>query len=83
MRMPRFVASLLASIIMHAACAQQIDPSMCDQLAKLPNPPMSVEACKSMMGLATTLDRMANDPRFARLGYLATNKECEAPAASK
>ena len=68
MRTPCIVAILLAAITTHAVSAQQLDPSMCDQLAKLPNPPMSVEACKSMFGLATMLDRMADDPRGIRPG---------------
>lgn len=45
-----------------------VGPDTCDQLAKLPNPPISVEACKAMLGLAKQLDEAANDPRGRRPG---------------
>lgn len=68
MRIPSLAAILFVSFTVYGASAQPIDPSMCDQLAKIPNPPMSVEACKSMLGLGATLEGMANDPRGVRPG---------------
>ena len=41
----------------------------CESLGKIPNAPMSVEACKSMLGMASTMQRMdaaANDPSARR-----------------
>jgi hypothetical protein len=39
----------------------QIDPKLCDQLAQIPNSPMTVEACKSLMNMAQP-DPNANLP---------------------
>lgn len=40
----------------------------CDQLAKLPNAPISVETCKAMMGMAASMEAAASDPRAQRPG---------------
>jgi hypothetical protein len=43
----------------------------CDSLATLPNPPMSVQACKSMLGMSSTMQRMeaaSDDPSARRPG---------------
>lgn len=43
----------------------------CESLAALPNPPMSVQACKSLLGMAGTAERMrstAADPSARRPG---------------
>ena len=40
----------------------------CDQLAAMPNAPISVETCKAMFGMATSLEAAANDPRARRPG---------------
>jgi hypothetical protein len=45
-----------------------MDPAMCDQLASLPNPPMSPEACRSMMGMAKSMKDSASDPSAVRPG---------------
>ena len=34
----------------------------CDSLATIPNPPMSVQACKAMLGMAGTAERMHHRP---------------------
>ena len=64
----RRVAIVLASFFIHDAFAQQLDPAECDKLAGIPNAPISVEACKAMFGLATSLEGAANDPRATRPG---------------
>lgn len=45
-----------------------MSPAVCEQLANMPNPPISVAACKSMMGLAAGLDAGAGDPSVYRPG---------------
>ncbi len=46
-----FVVSMVA--LMRVAVVDAATPAMdCNQLATIPNPPMTVEQCKSMMGLA-------------------------------
>ena len=42
--------------------------SACEELARLPNPPMSVEACKAMLSLGAGLEAAASDPRARRPG---------------
>jgi hypothetical protein len=44
---------------------QQFD---CNQLARMPNAPMSVENCKQMMGAAQAYTNSATDPSAARPG---------------
>ena len=48
----------------------------CDELGRLPNPPMSGEACKAMMSLGTRLDAAASDLSARRPGDEAMT--CEA-----
>jgi hypothetical protein len=57
---------------------QQIEAArvQCDQLGRMPNPPISVEACKAMLGLGTTLNAAADDPTGRRPGDEAMS--CEA-----
>ena len=40
----------------------------CNELARLPNSPISVATCKSMMGMAAGMDAAADDPRAQRPG---------------
>jgi hypothetical protein len=44
------------------------DPADCERLAAMPNPPISVEACKSMMGMATSYNAAATNPDAQREG---------------
>jgi hypothetical protein len=54
---------LLVSAAAPAQTAPQpVDPAMCEQLANMPAAPMSVESCKSMLGLAV------DDPASHRPG---------------
>lgn len=52
--------------------AQRAEASAaCDSLATIPNPPMSVQACKAMLGMAGTAERMSSaaaDPSARRPG---------------
>jgi len=47
---------------------ENMDPAMCDQLASMPNAPMSAEACRSMMGMGKSMKEGANDPNARRAG---------------
>ena len=47
---------------------ENMDPAMCDQLASIPNAPMSAEACRSMMGMGKAMKEGANDPNAMRAG---------------
>ena len=40
----------------------------CDQLGSMPNAPLSVEACKAMLGMASQFDAAASDPSARRPG---------------
>lgn len=62
------IAILLVMAPLHGARAQDLDPALCDQLAGMPNAPMTVESCKEMMGMAAGLEAAANDPRARRPG---------------
>ena len=50
------------------AIPDNLDPAMCDQIAAMPNPPMSVEACRSMMGMAQGMKTSSADPSAMRPG---------------
>ena len=50
------------------AMPENMDPAMCDQLASIPNAPMSAEACRSMMGMAKSMKEGAADPNARRDG---------------
>jgi hypothetical protein len=50
------------------AMPENMDPAMCDQLASMPNAPMSAEACRSMMGMAQGMKAGASDPTAMRPG---------------
>jgi hypothetical protein len=50
------------------AMPENMDPAMCDQLASIPNAPMSAEACRSMMSMGKTMKEGANDPNAMRAG---------------
>ena len=50
------------------AMPENMDPAMCDELGKMPNAPMSVEACRSMMGMAKSMKQGAADPNARRAG---------------
>ena len=66
------IAIVLAALSIPGAPAQQLPPGVtaaeCDKLAGIPNAPISVETCRAMFGLATTLEAAANDPRARRPG---------------
>jgi len=47
---------------------ENMDPAMCDQLAGIPNAPMSAEACRSMMGMAQGMKSSGSDPSAVRAG---------------
>ena len=47
---------------------ENMDPAMCDELGKMPNAPMSAEACRSMMGMAKSMKESAADPNARRAG---------------
>lgn len=88
----RLVAVVAASIAAFACQAQglselpKLSPeelaeaqAACDALASLPNPPMSLAACKSMLGMTSTLRQMesaSGDPSARRPGDEAMS--CEA-----
>ncbi len=57
------------------AMPENMDPAMCDQLASMPNAPMSAEACRSMMGMAKSMKQGAADPNARRAGD--ENMSCE------
>lgn len=50
------------------AASADISAADCEQLAKLPNAPISVETCKAMMGMAASMEAAAGDPRAQRPG---------------
>lgn len=55
--------ALLASSGVAAQTAMpQVDPAMCDQLAAIPNAPMTAESCRKMMGI------VVDDPATHRAG---------------
>jgi len=58
-----------------SAMPENMDPAMCDQLASMPNAPMSAEACRSMMGMAKSMKQGAADPNARRAGD--ENMSCE------
>ena len=47
---------------------ENMDPAMCDQMAAIPNPPMSAEACRSMIGMAQGMKTSGSDPSAMRAG---------------
>jgi hypothetical protein len=52
-----------------AAAQQQMPQNMdCNQMASMPNSPMTVEQCRSMMGMAQSGQTAMNDPSGARPG---------------
>jgi hypothetical protein len=51
-----------------AGGGDSLDPSMCDQLATIPNAPMSAEACRSMMGMQKSMQSASSDPSAVRPG---------------
>ncbi len=57
------------------AMPENMDPAMCDQLASMPNAPMSAEACRSMMGMAQGMKTAGSDPSAMRAGD--ENMSCE------
>jgi hypothetical protein len=73
-RMTMLAAGL--SFIIHAAASSAqgmgvpagASAADCEQLAAMPNAPISVETCKAMFGMATSLEGAANDPRARRPG---------------
>jgi hypothetical protein len=50
------------------AMPDNLDPAMCDQLASIPNAPMSPEACRSMIGMAKGMKASGSDPNAVRPG---------------
>jgi hypothetical protein len=50
------------------AIPDDLDPAMCDQIAAMPNAPMSAEACRSMIGMAKGMKTSAADPSAMRAG---------------
>jgi hypothetical protein len=77
-RFARIAAPLVASCLLGGGLAHAGErqtggapagsPSECDQLATVPNAPMSVETCKQMMGAAQAYQDAARDPSAARPG---------------
>jgi hypothetical protein len=55
--------------------ADALDPAMCDQLASIPNAPMSAEACRSMMMMQQSMKAASTDPRAVRPGDEAMSCE--------
>ncbi len=51
-----------------AAPPTDISAADCEQLAKMPNAPISVETCKAMMGMAGGMDAAFGDPGAQRPG---------------
>lgn len=45
-----------------------MDPAMCDQMASIPNAPMSAEACRSMMSMQQSMQAASSDPNAVRPG---------------
>lgn len=50
------------------ALPDNLDPAMCDQMAAIPNAPMSAEACRSMIGMAQGMKTSGSDPSAMRPG---------------
>jgi hypothetical protein len=50
------------------AIPDNLDPAMCDQMAAIPNAPMSAEACRSMIGMAQGMKTSGSDPSAMRSG---------------
>jgi len=50
------------------AIPDNLDPAMCDQMAAIPNAPMSAEACRSMIGMAQGMKASSSDPSAIRAG---------------
>ncbi len=50
------------------AIPDNLDPAMCDQLAAMPNAPMSAEACRGMIGMAQGMKTSGSDPSAMRAG---------------
>ena len=46
--------------------SDQLDPALCDQIANIPNSPMSVEACRSMMTMQQSMRAASSDPSAVR-----------------
>jgi hypothetical protein len=46
----------------------EFDPAICDDIAGLPNPPMSLEACRSMMAMQRSMKAASSDPNAVRPG---------------
>jgi hypothetical protein len=68
--------TLVLLLVIHAGSSSaqglgamgNVSAADCDQLAAMPNAPMSVETCKAMFGMATRFEAAANDPRARRPG---------------
>jgi hypothetical protein len=50
------------------AIPDNLDPAMCDQMAAIPNAPMTPEACRSMIGMAQGMKTSGSDPSAMRAG---------------
>jgi hypothetical protein len=50
------------------AIPDNLDPAMCDQMAAIPNAPMSPEACRAMIGMAQGMKTSGADPSAMRPG---------------
>jgi hypothetical protein len=48
--------------------SDQLDPALCDQIASIPNAPMSPEACRSMMMMQQSMKSASSDPSAVRPG---------------
>jgi len=48
--------------------SDQLDPALCDQIANIPNAPMSPEACRSMMAMQQSMRAASQDPSAVRPG---------------
>jgi hypothetical protein len=50
------------------AMPENMDPAMCDQLASIPNAPMTPDACRAMIGAAQGMKSAGSDPSAIRPG---------------
>jgi hypothetical protein len=50
------------------AIPDDLDPAMCDQMAAIPNAPMTPEACRAMIGMAQGMKTSGSDPSAMRAG---------------
>jgi hypothetical protein len=50
------------------AIPDNLDPAMCDQMAAIPNAPMTPEACRAMIGMAQGMKTSGSDPSAMRAG---------------